>query len=69
MGTFKTEERFSDYKKIIIGGNFNPINEFSSNQIRDNIKRKYCQEHNIKLVEISYFDKDKINIILSELLL
>jgi len=30
-------------------------------QKRDNIKNKYCQDNNIKLIRIPYWDKDKIN--------
>lgn len=51
------------------GGKHNPTEEFKNNQIRDNIKREYCQNHNIKLVEIPYFEKNNIATILSELLL
>lgn len=36
--------------------------EFKENQIRDNLKRKYCKNHNIDLLEIRYNEdiKDKI---------
>lgn len=30
-------------------------------QERDNKKREYCKEHNIPLIEIPYWDYDKIN--------
>ena len=30
-------------------------------QARDNIKRNYCKNHNIRLIEIPYTDKDKLN--------
>ena len=34
---------------------------FHRQQEYDNLKRKYCQEHNIKLVEIPYWDYNKIS--------
>lgn len=36
------------------------------NQIRDNIKREYCKNNNIELIEISYKDFDKIEKILAK---
>lgn len=43
--------------------------DFNKTVFRDRIKKEYCKEHNIKFVEIPYYEKDKIHIILSELLL
>ena len=51
------------------GGDYDPTENFVNNQIRDNIKREYCQKHHIKLVEIPYFEKNNVDSILSELLL
>lgn len=34
---------------------------FKKNQIRDNIKREWCKENSIKLIEIPYTDFDKLN--------
>jgi len=38
--------------------------EFKGNQIRDQIKRDYCDKNNIKLIEIPYWDFDNIEEIL-----
>ena len=35
--------------------------EFKEIQFRDNIKKQWCQENNIKLIEIPYWDFDKID--------
>lgn len=35
--------------------------EFKENQIRDNIKREWCKENNIKLIEIPYTDYSELN--------
>ena len=35
--------------------------KFLRQQIYDNKKREYCKQHNIKLIEIPYWDFDKIN--------
>lgn len=51
------------------GGDYDATVDFELNQIRDEIKRKYCKAHSIRMIEIPYFDQDKINEILSELLL
>ena len=34
---------------------------FKERKIRDNIKKQWCKENNIKLIEISYTDFDKLN--------
>ena len=34
---------------------------FKENQIRDNIKREWCKDNNIKLIEIPYTDFNKLN--------
>jgi hypothetical protein len=39
--------------------------EFEEGQIRDQIKRDYCASHNIKLIEIPYWDFNNIENILS----
>ena len=31
--------------------------DFEVDQIRDNIKREYCKEHNIPLIEIPYWER------------
>lgn len=38
--------------------------EFEQRKINDNIKRKFCNKNNIKLVEIPYWDIKKIDKIL-----
>lgn len=38
----------------------NIYNSLKENQYRDNIKNKYCQENNIKLIRIPYWDRLKI---------
>ena len=40
---------------------WNTKDNFESLQKRDNLKRDYCQLHNIRLVEIPYTDFDKID--------
>jgi hypothetical protein len=40
--------------------------EFRKNQIRDQIKRNYCKENNIKLIEVPYYDFDNIEEILNK---
>ena len=61
-----------DKEKIIIiecqGGQhykaieyFGGEEKFFRQQIYDNKKREYCKQHNIKLIEIPYWDFDKIN--------
>lgn len=42
---------------------------FKLNQTRDNIKRDYCKEHNIKLIEIPYWDFNKIGDIMGDLIM
>lgn len=55
---------------------FNPVNfggisdaraviNFKKTQIHDNIKNDYCKQHNIKLLRISYFEKNNIDEILN----
>jgi len=39
---------------------------YKTTQKHDKLKRQYCQDHNIKLLEISYKDYDKIEEILLE---
>ena len=34
--------------------------DFEVDQIRDNIKREYCKEHNIPLIEIPYWERDNM---------
>lgn len=43
------------------------IKNFEIGQIRDNIKREYCKEHNIKFIEIPYWEYKNIRNILSEI--
>lgn len=45
---------------------FGGIKTFKTQQKRDNIKRKYCKNNNIKLVEIPYWDYDNIESILTK---
>ena len=40
--------------------------EFKENQIRDQIKRNYCKNNNIRLIEIPYWDFDNIEQILEK---
>jgi hypothetical protein len=42
--------------------------QFKKQQLYDDIKRKYCLDNNIKLVEIPYMDYDNIEIILTKIL-
>ena len=43
--------------------------QFKINQIRDQVKRDYCKENKIKLLEIPYWDFDNIeNILISQIL-
>ena len=52
---------------------FRPINfmggidKFEKTKINDNIKTIFCQENNIKLIRIPYYDIDKIEIIFETL--
>lgn len=50
---------FAKYKKIT------PEEQFKIQQEHDKRKREYAKSHNIELMEIWYWDKDKINEILS----
>jgi hypothetical protein len=38
--------------------------QFEIQQINDNIKRQYCKENNIDLLEIAYWDYNNVNLIL-----
>lgn len=42
------------------------LEQFKVNQIKDQIKRDYCKSNNIKLIEIPYWDFDKIEEILKK---
>lgn len=44
------------------------IEAFKINQIRDEIKNKYCVEHNITLYRISYKNQDKLEQIIREIM-
>lgn len=46
------------YKDIQIRGSKESLEE---RQERDNIKRQYCKENNIKLIEIPYTDKEELS--------
>jgi very-short-patch-repair endonuclease len=52
------------YKPIDFGGNGEEISKemFRDIKYRDNIKNKYCKEHNINLLRISYKEFEKNNI-------
>ena len=43
------------------------LQNFKNGQIRDNIKREYCRKHNIRFIEIPYWEYKNIKNILSEL--
>jgi hypothetical protein len=40
--------------------------QFETQQINDNIKRQYCKENNIDLLEIAYWDYNNVNLILQD---
>lgn len=40
---------------------FGGLDNLIACQQRDTLKRQYCNEHNIKLIEIPYWDYDKLN--------
>lgn len=42
------------------------LDEFKNNQIRDNIKRQYCKDKKITLIEIPYTEKNNISDILKQ---
>lgn len=44
------------------------ISNFNYCILRDNIKRKYCSENNIKMIEIPYFDKYNIEKYLNDII-
>ena len=50
------------YMPVGFGGidDENAKNEFIINKERDSVKRKYCKEHNIKLIEIPYWEYDNM---------
>lgn len=47
---------------------YQPVSKFGGRkglgrqQYNDNLKRRYCQQHNLKLIAIPYFDESKINL-------
>lgn len=45
---------------------FGGLNGFINTKIRDTIKTKYCEDNNIKLIRIPYWDYDNIEKILNE---
>lgn len=47
---------------------FGGDNKLEETQIRDKIKTKYCKKHKIKLIRIPYWDFDRIESILEEIL-
>ena len=51
------------YKPVEI---FGGLKKFKEQQINDNIKRKYCKNNNIYLLEISYKDIESISEILDK---
>ena len=57
------------YKAVSFGPNMTKEqkdNKFEENQLRDNIKRQYCKDNNIELLEIPYWDFDNIEKILAD---
>lgn len=44
----------------IVTGGWNDQERFEKQQQRDKIKKEYCQKNNIKLIEIPYWDIDKL---------
>lgn len=47
-------------------GNADYLLEYENNIIRDNIKREYCKDNDIMLIEIPYWDKPKTKNILTQ---
>ena len=39
---------------------------FKRTQYHDQIKNQYCEDHNIKLIRIPYWDENNIELILSQ---
>jgi hypothetical protein len=60
---FDGEQHFKS--KEFFGGD----KEFEKVQIRDQIKNDYCQSHNIFLLRIPYWEKDRVNEIIDDFLL
>lgn len=57
------------YKPIKMSANSDEIDAFETVKKRDSIKDVFCKTHDIKLLRISYLDKDKIeNIIKTEII-
>ena len=54
--SFSTKEKYTE----------DANEKFVELQLRDNIKKEYCKENNIKLIEIPYWDFNKIEEILSK---
>lgn len=42
--------------------------QFEYTKLRDNIKRKYCKSQGIQMVEIPYWDKNKVNLYLDDVI-
>lgn len=47
---------------------FGGFDRFVNNKIRDVVKTKYCQDNNINLIRIPYWDYNNIENILSQLI-
>ena len=43
-------------------GNFDNNEKFQTTQEHDNLKTKYCQDKNIKLIRIPFYDYNKLNV-------
>ena len=59
------------YQPVCFGGisKDEAIHKFKIQQIKDNIKREYCKNKNIQLLEIPYWDYKNIEQILESRLL
>ncbi len=67
MPEYNTFIEYNGIQHYIMQNGFGGKLKFEAQVNRDNYLRKYCEENNIKLIEISYKEKDIIGYLKSKL--